>query len=294
MAAIAIIGSLRLAESRNEKLGGSLRGLDWWGIVTVVVGLAFTSLGIDNVNTYGWAAIPSTGFLIFGLIVIGVFALIEVRVARDPLIHPPLLRNGPFMGLVVVGTIGNAGRIVFIVMATFELQTILGFDPAITGLLFISASVGIALSGPVSGWACSRWPAVQVMAIAAILGAGSLVLLALTSAIPLYVAALFVCGLACGMTYSVAQVGVQSAVPPQQSGEATSFLYLPIIALAGLAVVIASGIVEAIGGGKPTAGGIDGVLIGSAIIMGASGIVLLVLERLGKLLAPAREPVTAP
>ncbi len=212
--------------------------------MTVVLGLAFTSLGIDNVNTFGWFALPSGGFPILGLLLIAAFAFVEVRVARDPLIHPPLLRNGPFMGLVVVGTIGNAGRIVFIVMATFELQTILGFDPAITGLLFISASVGIALSGPLSGWACSRWPAVRVMAVAAILGGGSLVLLALTTAIPLYVTALFVCGLACGMTYSVAQVGVQSAVPPQQSGEATSFLYLPIIALAGLAVVIASGIVE--------------------------------------------------
>jgi hypothetical protein len=85
------------------------------------------------------------------------------------------------------------------------------------------------------------------------------------------------------MAYSVTQIGVQSVVPPQQSGEATSFMLMPLIALGGLAVVITSGIVEQIGGGTPTAGGVSAVLLGSAAVMALAGAALLLGERLGLL-----------
>ncbi len=63
-----------------------------------------------------------------GLVVIAGFVIIESRAARDQLIHPPLLRNRPSLALVI-GTLGNAARIVFVVMATFELQSIRGSSP---------------------------------------------------------------------------------------------------------------------------------------------------------------------
>lgn len=287
MAVIAVIGTLRLPESRNEELGRSLRGLDWWGVLTVAAGLTLASLGIDDVNTFGWGSWLSTGLLVLGVLILGVFVFIEVRVAANPLIHPELVRNRPFVALLIVGTIGNIGVNVFLVMATFELQSVRGFDPQLTGLLFISASAGIALSGPVGGWACSRWPAPRVLSVGTMIGACSVVMLAISGFLPLYLGALFVCGVTCGMAYSVAQIGVQSAVPQHQAGEATSFLLMPLVAVGGLSVVVTSGIVEAIGDGKPTDAGIDAVLIGTAVAMGAAGLLLLIAERTGVLKNPA-------
>ena len=55
---------------------------------------------------------------------------------------------------------------------------------------------------------------------------------------------------------------------------------LPHRALGGLAVVITSGIVEQIGGGTPTAGGVSVVLLGSAAVMAVAGAALLLGERL--------------
>lgn len=294
VAVAAIIGALGLRESRNDALGRNLGGLDWWGIATVVLGLALASLGIDNVNAYGWASSLSSGFMVAGAAILAAFALIELRVAKDPLVHPELVRNRPFVALLVVGTIGNIGANVFLLMATFELQNVRGFTPAVTGLLFVSASVGVALSGPIGGWACARWPAPRVLAVANVVGAASLVLLALSGWLPLYLVAMFVSGVTCGMAYSVAQIGVQSAVPPQQAGEATSFLLMPVIALGGLSVVIASGVVEAIGNGKPTAGGIDAVLVGAAAAMVVSGVSLLFAERAGALRSPGTPASSGP
>ncbi|HPG76997.1 MAG TPA: MFS transporter, partial [Rhodoglobus sp.] len=203
------------------------------------------------------------------------------RRAANPLVHPRLLRNRPYVALIAVGTIGNMGVNIFILMATFDLQVIRGFSAQQAGLLFVSGSVGVALSGPVGGWLCARFPATRVLAFATIVGAGGLTLISTASILPVYLAALALAGLACGMAYSVTQIGVQSVVPPQQSGEATSFMLMPLIALGGLAVVITSGIVEQIGGGTPTAGGVSVVLLGSAAVMAVAGAALLLGERMG-------------
>ena len=282
LAVVAILGSLRVHESRNDAIDRSLASIDWWGAITVMLGLTLLSLGIDNIGPYGWRSVLTWGLMIAGIAGLVVFALVERR-AANPLVHPRLLRNRPYVALIAVGTIGNMGVNIFILMATFDLQVIRGFPAQQAGLLFVSGSVGVALSGPVGGWLCARFPATRVLAFATIVGAGGLTLISTASILPVYLAALALAGLACGMAYSVTQIGVQSVVPPQQSGEATSFMLMPLIALGGLAVVITSGIVEQIGGGTPTAGGVSVVLLGSAAVMAVAGAALLLGERLGLL-----------
>jgi len=278
LAAIAILGSFRVKESRNETIERSLVSIDWWGAAAVMIGLTLLSLGIDNIGPFGWNSPLAWGLMLGGIAGLAAFALIERR-AVNPLVHPELLRNRPYVALLAVGTIGNMGVNIFILMATFDLQSIRGFSAQTAGLLFVSGSIGVALSGPVGGWLCSRYAATRVLAVATIIGGGSLLLISVAGGLPLYLIALGIAGLACGMAYSVTQIGVQSVVPPQQSGEATSFMLMPLVALGGLAVVIASGIVEQIGDGKPTIEGITAVLVGSAAVMVAAGLALLIGER---------------
>ncbi len=278
LAALAILGSFRVKESRNETIERSLSSIDWWGAAAVMIGLTLLSLGIDNIGPLGWNSPLTWGLMLGGVVGLAAFALVERR-AMSPLVHPELLRNRPYVALLAVGTIGNMGVNIFILMATFDLQSIRGFSAQTAGLLFVSGSIGVALSGPVGGWLCSRYAATRVLAVATIIGGGSLLLISVAGGLPLYLLALGIAGLACGMAYSVTQIGVQSVVPPQQSGEATSFMLMPLVALGGLAVVIASGIVEQIGDGKPTIEGISAVLVGSAAVMAASGLALLIGER---------------
>jgi len=278
LAAIAILGSFRVKESRNETIERSLWSIDWWGAAAVMIGLTLLSLGIDNIGPFGWNSPLTWGLMLGGIVGLAAFALVERR-AVNPLVHPELLRNQPYVALLAVGTIGNMGVNIFILMATFDLQSIRGFSPQTAGLLFVSGSIGVALSGPVGGWLCSRYAATRVLAVATIIGGASLLLISVAGSLPLYLIALGIAGLACGMAYSVTQIGVQSVVPPQQSGEATSFMLMPLVALGGLAVVVASGIVEQIGEGKPTIEGITAVLVGSAVLMAAAGFALLIGER---------------
>jgi MFS family permease len=254
---VALLGTLRLAESRNE---GASRSLDWLGIVTVVLGLALLSLGIDNVPPLGWLSPFSLGLMVVGLAVLGVFVFAERR-AVNPLVHPVLLRNRPYVALLIVGTIGNMGVNVVILMATFTLQSVLGYPPEVAGWLFLAASIGVAVAGPVAGWCCSRFPAPRVLAVATIVSAVGLASMLLSEVLPVYLAAMF----------------------PASAGEAASFLLMPLVALGGLGMVVITGIVEAAGAGKPTMPGIDAVLVGFAGILAVAGGALLVAERVGAL-----------
>ncbi|TQK20715.1 MFS transporter [Microbacterium sp. SLBN-154] len=279
LAVIAAVGTMRVRDSRNPEAGTSLRTIDWAGVVTVVLGLGLVSVGIDNVPDLGWAAPLSSGLIAAGVGGLIAWVLVERR-ARNPLIHASLLRNRAYLALLSVGTIGNMGTNVLIVTATFTLQSIRGFDPQVAGLYFLAGSTGVAIAGPIAGRLCQRWSAIRVLGATTALTAVGLSAM-LVDTLPLYCVAMFAAGLAGGMTFSAAQIGVQTVVPPRTSGEATSFLLMPVVALGGLGVVIVSGVIEAIGGGKPTTSGIGVVLVGYSAILVISGVALLVAERAG-------------
>lgn len=279
LALIAAVGTLRVRDSRNPDAGASLWRIDWAGVTTVVIGLGLLSVGVDNVPDLGWTAPLSSGLIAAGLVGLALWVVVERR-ARDPLIHASLLRNRSYLALLTVGTIGNMGTNVLIVTATFTLQSIRGFDPQVAGLYFLAGSTGVAIAGPIVGRLCQRWSAIRVLGATTALTALGLSAM-LVDTLLLYCIAMFAAGLAGGMTFSAAQIGVQTVVPPRMSGEATSFMLMPVVALGGLGVVIVSSVIESIGGGKPTTTGIDVVLVGYSIVLIVAGAGLLIADSRG-------------
>ncbi|NYF16900.1 MFS family permease [Microbacterium sp. AK009] len=279
LAAVAALGTARVRDSRNPEAGSSLRTIDWAGVATVILGLGLLSVGIDNVPELGWFAPLSSGLIVAGVVGLVLWVLVERR-ATYPLIHASLLRNRAYLALLSVGTIGNMGTNVLIVTATFTLQSVRGFDPQVSGLYFLAGSTGVAIAGPIVGKLCQRWSAIRVLGATTALTAVGLSAM-LVDALPLYCVAMFAAGLAGGMTFSAAQIGVQTVVPPRMSGEATSFMLMPVVALGGLGVVIVSGVIEAIGRGEPTPTGIDAVLVGYSAVLLVTGVTLLVAEHAG-------------
>ena len=213
IAAFAIWRGTRLADSRDESAPRTLRGLDWWGVLTVVGGLALVSIAIDDVSQQGWSSPVTVLPLLGGLALLVVFALVERRVAH-PLVRPSLLHNRLFVVLTVAGTLANVGSCVYIVGATLELQNVRGLSAAAAGTVFVVSSVGLALCGPLSGRLSVRYPAGMVMGVAVLLSAPALVLLAFAGPLPLYVVVLGLCGITTGMGYALGQLAVQNVLPP--------------------------------------------------------------------------------
>lgn len=277
IALFALWGGRRLRASRDESAPRTLAGLDWWGVVTVVAGLALVSIAIDDVSTEGFASAATLVPLVAGLGFLVAFGMVESRVPV-PLVRPSLLRNGLFVVLTVAGTIANIGSCVYILVATLDLQNLRGLSAAAAGIAFFVSSVGLALCGPLSGRLSVRYPAGIVMGVAVLLGAPALAFLALAQSLALFIVALALCGITTGMGYALGQVAVQNVLPPERSAEGTSVLLTVLISVGGIGVVAAAAVVEAIGGGRVTAAGIDVTLYSVAGFLLVAGIVTLVFE----------------
>ena len=277
VAAFALWRGRRLPESRDETAPRSVAGLDWWGVGTVVAGLTLVSIAIDDVAIEGWASLATLGPLLVGLALLAAFAMIETRVAA-PLVRPSLLRNRLFVLLTVAGTIANVGTCVYIFVATLNLQDIRGLSAAVSGLLFVFASIGLASCGPLAGWLSVRYPPGIVMAVAMLLGAPSLVLLAFVQPLPIYVIVLALCGVTTGMGFSLGQLAVQTVLPPKRSAEGSSVLLTVLICIGGMSVVAAAAVIEAVGDQRVTTAGIATVLVAVAALLLVSGLVTLATE----------------
>ncbi|GAA4552544.1 MFS transporter [Pseudonocardia xishanensis] len=278
VAAVAVWRALALPDSREAGTSRSLRGLDWWGVVTVVGGLAGVSLAIDDVSAQGLASVETLVPLVAGVLLLAAFGARETRAAA-PLVRPSLLRDRLFVVLAVAGTVANIGSCVYIVVATLDLQTVRGFSAAAAGVLFFVSSVGLAACGPLAGRLSVRFPPGIVMGVALLLAAPSLVLLAVAGPVPLYVLALAACGITTGMGYSLGQLAVQNVLPPERSAEGTGVLLTLLICVGGIFVVAAAAVIEAIGDGRSTAPGIAAVLAGIALLLLVAGVVAVLIER---------------
>ena len=71
---------------------------------------------------------------------------------------------------------------------------------------------------------------------------------------------------------------MQNVLPPDRSAEGTSVLMTVLISLGGIGVVAAAAVVEAIGGGRASAAGIDVTLYFVAGFLLPAGAVTLVVE----------------
>jgi MFS family permease len=193
-------------------------------------------------------------------------------------VRPSLLRNRLFVVITVAGALVNIGSTVYIVLATMDLQNVRGLSAAAAGLIFVVSSIGQALCGPVGGRLCSRYPAGLVMGAAVLLSVPALVLLAFAGPLPLFAVALLLCGITTGMGFNLGQIAVQNVLPPQRSAEGTSVLLTSLICIGGIGVVAAA-VVEAVGDGRATSGGIALVLGAIAAILLPTGLVTLAFER---------------
>jgi len=288
VAVFAFWRGLVLTESRDGAGPTTLRDLDWWGVVTVVGGLALVSIAIDDASSQGFLSFGTLGPLTGGLILLSAFIFAETRV-DEPLVRPSLLRNRTFVVLALSSTIANVGACVYVVVATVELQNIRGLTAAAAGGVFFVSSMGMAITGPLAGKLSVKYAAGMVMAATLLLAVPSLVLLAVIGPLPFYAVALLLCGVATGTGYALGQIAVQTVLPPQRSAEGTGVVLTLMISVAGVAVVAAAAVIEVIGHDQPTRTGITTVLLSLSALLLAAGIATLAAELPRRKVRPVSE-----
>ena len=216
---------------------------DLAGALTLTVGLVVLVYGIVTAGYLGWGTTSALEPIVAGLALLGLFLLIEARLASAPLV-PLKALTGPLRAANGIVLLFSAALFPMWYLSSLYLQQVLGLSPLDTGLVFLPMALTIMVAARQSGRLVSRFGTRSVLS-------GGLVLMT------------------CGLLL-FGRIG--------PSGSAVGFVVLPGLLVAlGIALSVVSSTIAATQGSRPEQAGIAAGLVNTSRQMGgAIGIALLV------------------
>ncbi len=231
---IGIFGTVWAYLMLEERGIKSPSKIDWWGNLTFAIGLIAVLVGITygilpyGGHTMGWTNPKVIAELGGGLLVLGLFVIIERRVAA-PMFKLPLFRIRAFSMGVFATLLSALARGGLMFMLIIWLQGIWlpehGYSysttPLWAGIYMLPLSVGFLIAGPFAGRLADHFGARPFTTGGMIIAAASfLLLISLPVTFPYWAFALviFLNGFAMGLFAAPNQTGIMNSLPPDQRG----------------------------------------------------------------------------
>nr|WP_309506046.1 MFS transporter [Streptomyces sp. LP11] len=234
---IGLIGTVWAYKSLHETGVRRPGRMDWWGNVTFALGLTALLAGITygiqpyGGHTMGWTNPWVLAGLIGGAAMLGVFCVVETKVA-EPMFPLRLFRDAAFAGgnaATLLGAIARGGlQFMLIIWLQGIWLPLHGYDYADTplwaGIYMLPLTIGFLLAGPVSGALSDRFGARLFAAsgflVMAVSFAGLLVLPGDFS-YGVFAALIFLNGLGGGLFAAPNTAIIMSSVPADARGAAS-------------------------------------------------------------------------
>jgi EmrB/QacA subfamily drug resistance transporter len=218
-----------------ERLLPNVRGhitkvrIDYLGVATLVAGLVPILIGLTLAETNGWSDTSVWAWLVFGVVFLGVFVLVERR-AAEPIIPLHLFRNRTFSASMVAiffATFGFGAAIIFLPL---YFQVVEGASATESGYRLLPFLFGLIASSIASGQIVSRtgrYKPILIVGLALlVVGMALMTQLRLGTDDWTLAAWMLVAGLGVGPTFAVFTIVVQNSVAFHELGTATSDLTL--------------------------------------------------------------------
>lgn len=145
-----IAGVTWLTESRAADRGGPAPRLDIGGAVTVTLGLGVLVYAIVGTQTHPWTSAQTLVLLAIAAVLLAVFAIIQLRVARMPLVPFGLFRSRSVTGANIVMFLVGAAFFAMWYFLSLYLQNVLGYSALRAGMAFLPMAVTIIVGAQVS------------------------------------------------------------------------------------------------------------------------------------------------
>ncbi|WP_258067133.1 MFS transporter [Arthrobacter sp. GMC3] len=208
--------------------------LDWWGNLTFAAGLVSVLVGITygiqpyGNHTMGWTNPWVLGALVGGVVVLGIFAVVESRVA-EPMFELSLFRIRAFTAGNLASLLSAIGRGGLMFILIIWLQGIWlprhGYSfadtPLWAGIYMLPLTAGFLVAGPISGAISDRRGARLLSTGGMMVAALSFVWLLL---LPVdfdywsFALALLLNGIGMGLFAAPNRAGIMNSLPPNRRG----------------------------------------------------------------------------
>jgi MFS family permease len=239
------------------------RGFDVAGAVLVSAGLTAVVFGIVRTDSLGWGSPGVLGPLVAGLVMLGLFVLVEGRIARDPLIPLTVFKMPALRAANLVVALLFFAMFGMWYFVSLFLQEVQGDDALLAGISFLPMTLlifGASLTAPKL---VARFGVRSTLVLGMSLATAGFLVLATVKVDSAYEVAILPGGmltaLGAGWSMVPATIVAVKGVPPAQNGLAsgvvnTSRLVGGTFGIAVLSTLATSHTSGLIAGGSSTAG----------------------------------------
>ncbi|MFC6712423.1 MDR family MFS transporter [Branchiibius cervicis] len=200
--------------------------IDWWGAITLVIGLVPLLTVAEQGREWGWGSGKSLTAYAIGIIGLAAFVFAEWKMGDDALIPLRLFKIRAASVTIVASVIVGMAMFGGITVLPLYLQIVHGASPMVSGFEMLPMVAGMMTAAITSGQLTSRTGIVRPFPIVgtAIAAIGLFLLHWISADTHLWLVMIFmfIVGIGIGNCMQPLTIIVQNAVPPQEIGVATS------------------------------------------------------------------------
>ncbi len=242
----AVAAQRLLMESRNPTRA---QEFDVRGALAATIGLSVLVLGIVRTDQTGWGDTSTLLLIAAGLALLGVFVLIEGRVARSPLMPLRIYRSRTLSAANVVVLLVGAASFGMWFFISLYLQLVHGYSPIRAGLAFLPMTLCIVAGSTIASRLVGRVGAKPILVAGMTSLTVGLFWLSDISVHGTYVGAMLfpslLAALGMGLAFVPATISAVAGVAPEEAGLAsglvnTARLFGGALGLAILAAIATS------------------------------------------------------
>jgi len=202
--------------------------VDYYGAATLIAAtvpmlLAFSWAG----DKYAWGSPQIVGMLLFSVVMIGVFLMIELR-AAEPIISPRLFKDRTFAVSNIASFLIAGGMFGAIMYLPLYVQGVMGESATNSGAILTPMMLGFMVSSIVGGQIMSRTGRYKgILLVTLVIGSVGMFLfsrMGVNTSNGELIRNMIITGLGIGATMSVFTIVVQNAFSVRQLGEVTASL----------------------------------------------------------------------
>lgn len=207
------------------KSKASWRDIDFLGAFTLAAGVVPLLIALTITRDHAWTSLPVVGLLALAVAMIIAFIAVETRV-EHPIVPLELFKNATFTVSMIVSFLTAFGMFGSILFTPLVFQGVLGISATNSGALITPMMFGLIGASTVTGFVMLR---IKYYRFLGTLGVSVMIfgMWLLSQIVPgtpewRVVADLIVVGLGLGMTFPLYLTAIQTALPKQYLGVATS------------------------------------------------------------------------
>jgi len=200
--------------------------IDWWGVLTIIVGVVPLLIVAEQGREWGWASTNSITAYVLGVVGIISFIIIERKMGEDAILPLHLFKSRTFSLTTLLGVIVGMGMFGGMISLPLVLQIVYGATPTESGYLMIPMVMGLMASSILSGQITSRTGKYKIFMVlgTALMAVSFLYLSTLVNTWAIWQVSIgmVVMGLGLGQMMQTLTIASQNAVEAQHIGVATS------------------------------------------------------------------------